>query len=326
MSGRPHLWKTTRTPLSSLPLDGVANPWADLPIVETTCTDDSCRLTAAQSAGALGDGPGICAGIVETRWREECFFRVGERSPDIARGVTVCLGAGPFIERCLGHISRSLATPPIALSDAVRWQTLNEKVASASAALPQPLAQRMADRMWAESLLASYSAAEQATGDPLDHLPDSARPHILAAAAWRLVQTQTHTGRDAWMTALDAALKRRGAAHQPEARPGKIPSDWATVLPGEEVLPWVAYLRDHRRVRGQSEEADRLICLLEATARSDTPDSVLIAEAMEHTDREVRWTAARVAPQKTRHARLSTSLLVDPDPLVVQRAQGSKTR
>ena len=327
MSQRPHLWKQSNSKkLGSLPTDGVKNPWAALSAVEVGCADDSCRLTAASRAGAQGDGPGICASITEQRWRDECFFRVGEQSSDIALGMSICLGAGPYIERCLGHISRNLATPPLALNDAEGWKKHQESIQNTTKALPAPLAQRMVDRLWAESLTAAYNASKQATGDPLDHLPPSARPHILSAIAWRLTSTETHSGLVEWMAALDAALARRGTIHAPQMRPGIIKRGWMKVLPGEEALSWVAYLRDQRRVLGQSDEAERIICLLEGMHRSDTLDQRLLEDASTHSEREVRWTVSRIAKGNAERTSLNEVLQQDSDPLVVQRAPSRKMR
>lgn len=332
MSQRPHLWKKPEAlksegqKLGSLTSEAVASPPTAFAPVETDCADNSCRLTAASEAGAQGSGPGICASITETSWRNECFFRVGEQAADLALGVTVCLHAGPYVERCLGHISRNLATPPIALDSAAGWKTLQASVQRVTQALPAPLSQQMANRIWAESLTASYNASGAVTGDPLDHLPAAARPHILAAAAWRLSKTERHRGLDAWMSALDAALARRGATHNAQGRPGAITRGWLKSLPGEDALPWVAYLRDQRRAQGQSEEAERIICLLEAMLRSSTRDELLLEDASRHPDQAVRWTVARVTGRHAQLDPINTILQQDADPLVVQRASVRRTR
>ncbi len=326
LSGRPHLWSQNGSRLGSLPTDEVSDPWAELPGILVDCDDDSCRLTAALSAGAGGDGPGICAGIQTPKWRRECFFRLGEQSPDPGLGAKLCLGAGSIAERCLGHISRSLSTPPLSLADAAGWAALQDRIQAAAGGLPEPLASRLADRIWAESLLASYSAADRVTGDPLDHTPASAKSHILAAAAWRLVTTERHSGLEAWLAALDAALSRRGAGHDPSARPGATTRGWEELLPGEEGLAWVAYLRDQRRAVGETEESERIICLLEASARSPRPDPELLRDALSTEDRAVRWTAARLSPGHPGLPQLIGRIDSDPDPLVRQRAPEQKTR
>ena len=323
LSGRPHLWDSGSGAVSSLPIEGLVNPWADLPPQEVDCADDSCRLTAALAAG---NGAGVCASVESVRWRQECFFRLAEQARDAHAGARLCLGAGQFADRCLGHISKHLAHPSTALNDAAGWQALTATVDEIAAVLPEALGERMADRIYAESLFSAYVAAESLTGDPLDHLPQRARPHIYAALAHRLMTEQSLVGLRAWEDALESALERRGAPGTTRARPGGIPNSWKTLLPGEEAIPWVAYLRDQRRAQGSTPETDRLITLLEANARRSRPDRALINEAMRSVDPLVRWTVARTIDPNYASGALHATLRADSDPLVQQRAQHHQTR
>jgi len=316
LSGRPHLWDKTQNPLGSLPAAERTDPWVDTAPIPTDCVDDSCRLDTALAA-APHDSPGICASISTQKWRDECFFRLGELARDTATGVKLCLGSGVYVDQCLGHLSRAISAPALALGDAKGWTGVGQRIAVAAAAAG-PLGPRLADRLWAESLLAAYSAAERVTGDPLDLLPEQTRPHIYAAAARRLMQDEDHTGISEWTAALDDALARRGTGLRSDVRPGGVPAHWRELKPGEEGLPWVAYLRNQRRALGQSEAAERLICLLEANARRENLDRGLIEESLEHPDRLVRWTAARTAGRLKQRS-IVERISGDADPLIHQR-------
>ncbi len=328
LSGRPHLWSARINTLTTLPMDGITSPW-HMPPAAMTCPSgqEGCQISAAEKERDTAQAAAICLSADTERWQGECFFRVAEvrlESGELADAATLCLGAVGYRERCLGHLSRSLSTPAQALEDAAAWAALAAQIQQLDDALSRhspALAARMVDRVWAESLLAAYAAAQIPTGDPLDHLPPAALPHIRAAAAWRMISDAAAAGEGAadWEAELAALLARRGSGPARKQRPATFPHTWKDLLPGEEDIPWIAVLRDQRRAVSADPETDTVICLLEALGRSSLDMAEAVARYHQHADPLVRWTVARLIQRNELYASTRRALLRDPSALVRQR-------
>lgn len=322
------------------------SPWKDTAPIDVACEDAAlavpCRTAAAERAAAALDAAtaaGACAGIKEEAWRKECFFRASEsaladtqRGPDVA--LPLCLGANDYVQFCLAHLSMALSQreAPMATDMAPAWLGLKAAALQVDAQvrpLDPGLADRVADRIWSESLSLSYRSVDVVTGDPLDGVPPAALPHVRAAAAARLWDLEGSEPRDlaTWQARFSEVLAARQGYPGVPAQLGRMGPTlglWDTWLPGERELPTVMYLGAGRRALSPDPDIDALICLLEAGARGQSPPFNLFGEAIQHPDPLVRWTAARLGQARDARGGFTELLRKSDDPLV--RAQADRER
>ena len=289
-----------------------ALPWSSPPLL-APCPHEGLR-TACQGQHALGRAAdqdwaavaAACLAVEEPRWSWECFFqaadtaitRHGGRAADAA--LQLCLGSGDFYSNCLAHVAMRMARLAPAANAAAPgpWLALVRNVELARSSLEAwdaELAQRLAQRCWAEIAMVAYQRTAAPSGAPLDHLPSEAQPHIRAAAAWRLWQLESRQVRSLahWQERLQQLLDSREEA--PSQRPGErwrvTPSARGSCqAPG---LTWSGYLGQSERLVALDPHDDALICLLEAAARRSESSEALLREALEHPALPVRLTAAR---------------------------------
>ncbi|MBN1336787.1 MAG: hypothetical protein JXB39_12595, partial [Deltaproteobacteria bacterium] len=209
-----------------------------------------------------------------------------------------------FSPQCYAH----LAMEPTALApradtpDPEAWVGQIEaarQLADLWADLDPAFGQLQVELFWSRSLDYAYSLAQVVTGDPLAVLPADTVPHVRAAAAARLLETEAGAGRDlaSWVRSLAMALERRGEvpSDPPAARRHDARKDlWPVDGPGEDTYPAVYYRGVSRRTMARDPTSDLTICVLEAGARLGTPGSALLAEGRRHGDPLVRWTAERL--------------------------------
>ncbi len=276
----------------------------------------TCAWARAMELGAKGqvrEAAARCAGIkVEggdvDAWQSECRFSAAEATiraqgaAGYAGAAELCLSAGRFQERCLIHLSRDLAARAPA-ADGGSGPALEAMVEAAEAIgrfwADDAAAPKFVDHFWSLALGYAFQKAQTVTGDMLDSVPASVRPHVHAAAAWRLVALEglgTHN-LPYWLRALDVALASRAggperlvdAVHMPGV--GNL---WGVDVAADREVRAIIYMGMGRRGTSVSTASDRLICLLEAAARQDPPGMALLAEAAAIPDPAVRWTANRL--------------------------------
>jgi len=330
LNTRPHLWQIdveapsegkqgsgkvfrtlkTREPVAS-PWDGQEPRMAPCPSAEgvNTCQSDLALSSAIE--GRYRDAGLACQGVPEEKWRYECFFEAadvgytpgeGGRIPEV---LDLCMGGGPYLSRCLGHLMVELGrlAPPSEVAAPEAWGALNglasEVRGSLKSRIPE-LLDRAPDRMWAGAMALSYLKATRVTGLPLASTEPAAIPHIRAAAASRLWTLEGEEARGAaeWVARLKAALADKTPSEAggplPEEPPAPGPGDWEDDLAGEEGLPRITYIGDAWRATARDEDTDLLICLLEAAARGSGARAELFTDALTHADPLVRWTAVRL--------------------------------
>lgn len=244
-----------------------------------------------------------CAAIGSPKWTSECQFSAAEMLIN-AKGVEglhdavdLCVASPPFSGNCLAHLIVMLATrtPDSTVTDPAAWAS----VVGVASAIEQEWSVRdpeqvglYVDRFWSESMAMAYVATPEVTGGPLDVLPEAAWPHVRASAAFRLMELQgaaRHPSLEAWVSALDAALRSRAAeAYRPPPPPPpkskfkdelnfeqKIPGGifqgkenlWNADLPGDEVWPATFFWGTARRTWLSDPLQDMEICLLESAGQ-----------------------------------------------------------
>ncbi len=328
---RPHVWtplpgvQPSRLRAGGGPPGTTLVPSADLgsrgfpatPAGPDPCAgrpDRATCLTAEAMRAAGGADPGraagLCATLEEERWRAECHFRAAEvasegRPPlEYADAVHLCALAGRFAPQCYAHLAIGHATgaPRADTPDPEAWRGQIDAARQLDelwGGLDPAFGRLQVDLFWSRSLDYAYSIAPSVTGDPLAALPPETVPHVRAAAAARLLETEVTAGRSlaGWARALATALERRGGApkgpqnaHRHDARKDLWPADG----PGEDAVPAVYYRGVSRRTVARNPTSDLAICVLEAAARLAAPDVGLLAEGRDHPDPLVRWTAERL--------------------------------
>lgn len=348
---RPHLWEidlqaptegaqgSGKVFTSLTPTQDFTSPWASEEPLPPECPADTTpRLCATEQAwraameGRSRDAGRLCLNIEAGQWQYECFFEAAERAFDPGvRGtadaaVTLCLGAGPYLSRCLGHVSTAVAAsaPAAGAGDRAPWERLNRDSNAARRALDQTdpgLGARYTADAWARTLAVAYSSAPTVTGHPLDVVEPHAVPHVRAAAAWRLVQLHGDTDRSLveWQTMLDQALLSREQVEQPALiAPGDfhLLDHWVQTLPGEDAIQWVPYLVGQRRALPADPASDAAVCLLEAAAQDSRKHPKLFQTALQSEDPLVRWTAARLMRTQKPSRVLRNQIKADSDALV----------
>jgi hypothetical protein len=158
----------------------------------------------------------------------------------------------------------------------------------------------------------------------LDQVEAAAVPHARAAVAWREVELEGDLSLAELSDRVEEALARRASVAAPAAKgPADAPIRglWDEVLPGEEGLAWTVYLSHARRAVHEDAVTDVAICVLEAAARVPDARRGLLEEGLDHDDRLVRWTAARLLQGLGRPGEWLGRASRDQDPLVRARSR-----
>jgi len=300
---------------------------------------DACQAHAAREAALLGQvsqAAAACAGVASPRWQAACMFqsasiacREGQTEP-CDEAAELCLWSGSLRGACLSEVASALAAqaPGAERRGSAAWAGLVAQVRALRRrlqAVDAILADRVADRTWAEALARSYGAARVVVGNPADDLPDEALPALRAAVAWRLSPDLAGLDLDRAAERVTTALAARSGGQRQLASPAPVRptrSLWARNLPGEEALPQVAWLGDLRRTTSTEAAVDIRICVLEAMARQDPPGIDLLVEGLGDPDRLVRWTSARLLSQVAPGHTALGHVREYADPLVRARAGG----
>ncbi len=325
---RPHLTAETPPPAQARTASGpstvhilpdIPDPLADVSALPAEqCSDAveprSCRSHLATEAAKTGDiraAVGLCRGMPGAlRWKHECAFQAAEKVINTIRfdrleaAGEACMAAGDFAAHCLAHLTATLSrqAPPASSPITKPWQEVIEIAAALDtywAPQDPQFAEWSVARLWAEVLFLSYSRSPRVVGNPLDHLPPAARPHIHAAAATRML----HLARDRsgsltdWQVRLADALEARVAVPFPLSGPPMVllPVDhWPADRPGDERIPATFAPGNIRRPTSDDIATDQTLALLEAAARCDPPLEDLLIEASASPDETIQWSARRL--------------------------------
>ena len=321
-SGRPHLLTIELNPQDGSDGDSIQPDWTGLEALASPWPTQGVRLPECEgqpaecvirqaihraSSGSADQAAGLCAGVLEERYRYECFFTCAEQNfaQDMVFGaptaLALCQGSGPYRKRCLRELFRELGrrTPPADSGDAARWSKVQRSVEGFRHHLKEAfpaVAAKVVDRAWAEVAWAAWSQAEVLTGPAFDFLPREAHPHLRAAAARWLHQRQPPQSlQDQTETLLEGLATRNP---RQEVGRGEIPPTNQPVHsapPEDPDTPWVHYLGDAWRLVHTDPETDALISVIWA-ARSGGQIS-LFEPLLAHEDALVRE-AARLGSQR----------------------------
>lgn len=360
LNARPHLWQVPdhvlQTGASADETDSIEtvglellqptaplpSPWATtaprvVPCDGATSQCQSLDALRAARLGARDEAASACLAIDEDRWRQECFFQAADAivaQPSPARGVDavkLCLGAPGFLSRCLTHIQwASASLAPIApAAKAEDWAPMRAFIETTTTEL-RPLEPALADRfeqlLWAEALRVGYDQVEKVNGAPLAALEPALAPHVRAAAIRRLLSLELGVERslEDWGARIEEALAKQTPEptrrYRDPIKNKALSYLWRGTLPGEEALQTTVYFAGGRRALAADPKIDALVCLLEAAALLPRPKTSLLEDALDHEDRLVRWTAARLlADDDPQNERLRERLRLETDPLVRAR-------
>jgi hypothetical protein len=237
------------------------------------------------------------------------------RKGTFADSVGLCLASGSFGSECLEQsiILYSLQSPSADDPSADSWGIFLAHATALSEAelgIGKDFERELLNRFWAAILVRSYQLVQQVTGDPLDHLPIEAQPHVRAAAAYRMVRQRKVESPD-WGTDIQAlaqwgqrlleALDQRSTAASPQRKlPNpRIRNFWPDDAKGDERWPAAIYLGVSRRTWSEDPQIDSQICMLEAMAQHRVGDALLQA-ATQHANPKIAWTATRLIQAKAR--------------------------
>lgn len=304
----------------------------------------TCIVRASLPAPTLEEQAARCLSLEPGKWRDECFFLLSEAafSPGRPQGsvgssARLCLGSGPFLVDCVFHLM-SAVQADFSRDQEFReptWRRLAGQVEELEVALSatDPALGRWASSLlWARCVASAYSRLQVPTGLPVTWVGESVRPHVRAAVAhtlW-LRETRRPADLDGWARRVEEALASQdqplpaASAYAPVTpRAG-----WTQVLPGEEALeqvPWMGM--DIRRTTSPDPVTDAVICVLEAAARLPGDERMaLLKQALEHPDRLVRWTAARLMAEERIPLSPDMSPSAEQDPLVRARLDTAMVR
>ena len=329
---RPHLWEARTKPIETgqrvsggprshrlapekARRSAVADVPGDLGICATAPDPHTCAWARAMELGAQGkarDAAAKCAAIeiregsVQT-WQAECRFSAaeamiqGQGSQGYAGAAELCMSADRFQERCLIHLSRDLASRTPA-ADSKPAQALVGVVASADAIgrfwADDGAADKFVEHFWSVAMGYAFLRAESVSGDILDGVPARVRPHVHAAAAWRLMQLDaTPQSLQDWTGRLAAALERRVGRPPGDDKAVHMPglgNLWHAGTAEDTDVRAVIYMGMGRRATSTEALVDQQIALLEAAARQSPPLRGVLDEGAEHPVAAVRWTAQRL--------------------------------
>ncbi len=297
---RPHLWSKPKEQALKI---------SNKQETETTeCADQLCVQELAQIAARQQDlrsVKSICLSISEEKWQSECIFSTAEqlvktkKSKGYALGVDLCNHAIAFSDNCHQHLIQQLATQAPDADTQSDWKMIfsaHNAIESAWSWKDKEKMKQLLERLWAESLGIAYSGATEITGNPLDSIPEEYHPHVRAAAAYRLFQSE-ESGQYSlveWTDILETKLKLRARKKEKinQQRKFMAAPNFGTKEISAETS--ILYLATSRRLFSPDTKTDISICLLEAEIRKPPVNEELIKEGLAHPAPLVQQTAKRL--------------------------------
>ena len=326
ISMRPHLWTEVNSlpvtkRLAEGPTGALLTPRVkaqSIPSIgtESACQpqDTSCFEAEAKKANTVEDAINACQQIPEKKWQQECFFVTAEEwlekpnSEAYHEATQLCLLTDTFQPHCFQHLSKKLAedVPKATEVDQEKYRKIiqhGKQIKQSWDSRDAIFGKAMVDLMWAKALDISYVRAGIVAGNPFDHLPPAAIPHIRAAAVYHLMYMEGASSFDleGWalrtQRALNARLKPADTRTPRAFSREKINQNWSSDKNDDNTIPAVFYMTDGRRAVSRDSHLDLLLCTLEAAARLPN-GKTLLKQGMAHQSNLVRWTANRLLNQR----------------------------
>ena len=318
LSMRPHLWSNPAS------MDNVQSPRKVGPASKhlipsvsiqtpTHRENQECEQTQCWEKRALAEEEVDkiivqCGGIKKKLWRSECAFLVAEShlpTKGYAHSAHLCLYSGDFAANCFMHLSYRLAEsiPPALSEDRSEWDAFvqdTHKIQTFWEDKDNHFGNAMVQQLWAKALDVSYTKAGIVAGNPIDYLPEEARPHIHAAASAHLMRMEgaTSFSLQEWANrtqrALDARLKGKDMRPPRAYVQQKSQNSWPSDTKDDAHIPATYYMADGRRTFHSDANIDLLITTLEAASRSQNGQN-LVEEGKKSSIPLVRWTAMRLS-------------------------------
>jgi len=347
ISERPHLFSRLPPARSTVgrPGGGPANsrlypgtlrnsPYSEIESNSGPCLDqpdvNGCLWKRAQlkvQEGEIKQAVALCnavplEGIPPARWRSECMFLAAEmlvadgRHERYSDAIDMCMTGQLYRPNCLAHLLQKLGreAPKADVMAPEEWARIKRFEQSVLEAWEyDPVREVMVSRLWSEATGHAYVSVVTVTGDPLDHVPEIAIPHVRAAAASRLLELEGKGDRtlEDWVDALEAALERRSKpvttdavaeepfeGDKPARFKGKIEM-WPRDLGEDGQRPAELYLGTARRTTSKDARTDLALVILESAARMQPPWTELLEAGSRHPAEPVQWTAARLTKMIT---------------------------
>ncbi|MEL6346248.1 MAG: hypothetical protein AAFV53_24265 [Myxococcota bacterium] len=308
---RPHLWVDRyMRPLASRPRPDAHTP-SFSQVQPEPCPDCRTPFAVIRAAGdhaKRGDArmaAGICKGLSDTRWSDECMFHAAEqcvhdlRSPGYADAVGLCTASASFSSACLMHIHTFPQMQSPLTTEKSDWEPVIQYAETIRAFWSErdPGFGDLAEgQLWSVTLVNAYFQSRDISGEPLDFLPASAVPHVHSAVALRLATDGMFEGMDlaTASASLDTALERRVGTTRRQ-RPKMIPLDPASIWDtSSDKVGMIPYLNTGLRQHHSEPTTDRLLALLEAVARRPRLDRAWIPQARAHPSEAVQQTAQQL--------------------------------
>jgi hypothetical protein len=259
------------------------------------------------------------------RWRSECMFLAAEmlvadgRHERYSDAIDMCMTGQLYRPNCLAHLLQELGreAPEADVVAPEGWARIKRFEQSVLEAWKyDPVREVMVSRLWSEATGHAYVSAVTVTGDPLDHVPEIAIPHVRAAAAWRLLELEGKGDRtlEGWVDALEAALERRSKPVPADAaeevlaegdKPARFKGKtemWPRDQGEDAERPAELYLGTSRRTTSKDARTDLALVILETAARMEPPWTELLEAGSRHPAEPVQWTATRLTKMITGQA------------------------
>lgn len=253
-----------------------------------------CLVQLAADEASKGTLSDACGLIEEERWRDECWFRVGEElgaSGSVPDAMHACGKAGQFQPYCITHAglrARHTEEPLATWEEAARTK------------IPAGQLDHALDTLRSRWWFNRYYGAGV--------LPATAEDDPYARTAWALEAVRLSGG-------LPATVLT-GPPLPPERRVGRY--DQPMQLPGEKDLPRVTVFGGGARLVGETADEDLQIALLEALYFRPETTAEAFRPYLNDKRPRVRYTALRlfrILPSEDAEATLS-AMKDDPDPIV----------
>lgn len=286
--------------------------------------------------GDLETAVARCRASAESIWRQECAFVVADKLPRsddrLEQALSLCEMSGPFFTKCFAHqVPPSL--PLRTRADAVDPDLYRDLVQSAQAIhrwwgtdQGRPLALTV-DLYWSIVAAALYEERARLVGNPFDHLPPDAHPHLRSAIALRAATEE------APLDAAREAVARRSQDETPYEATGarrvklldvsRLRSRWECDLPGEEDLPaiYLLGLGPGRRPVSKDPEVDLLLASIPAMATQLPRTLESLGALARNPHPRVAWYAVMtLTPVAPNHAAVREARRSD-DPLLEARTR-----
>lgn len=337
---RPHLWENIKTfPLVERKGGGPnavhikmkdisSGELRNTPPSKENCTTDTthfqCRINNAKS---LVESTAIASecNTLKPKEKRECYFLASEyhlrASSDTTLAFDLCNESDILWSSCIQHIVNHIAkATPLANAKPEKWTnilSIHQNIQEYWIQKYPSFTDIIVDYFWERVCSISLSKVKYPVGDMLDHLPQSAFPHIRSHIAYQTISSyrRNQFSLQQWTDIVLDRINRR--SYDEQKRQFKLPQrtlssnsspkkhpphfrqwdgimkNWSHDSTNDQHFPAVYYMKDSRRVTSENLEVDIQIAILEALYRLNYDDAVF-QEGLQSNSRYIQFTAYRL--------------------------------